>query len=189
MSERSETALVRDAASGDREALRLLSERYWPSIRRQAMLELGDRPLAEDAAQEALVRLIRFIHKVDPERPFVHWIRSVVRNCCRDVRIRVARRASRETPVVELGASSKIDRRLDLDRSARIAVSAFSCLSARQRQAFDLCDRQGYTIGEAATLMEIAPGTVRVLLHGARKRLRQELIAHRAELLDVLRDS
>ena len=87
-----EPALLAAARRGDRQALRTVAEQCWPLMRRWAYLELSHRQEAEDACQDALVRLMRFIGRYDPEQPFLPWLRTLVRNCCRDRR--------RQRPVV-----------------------------------------------------------------------------------------
>ena len=107
--------VLRSLVAGDRDALEHVAELYWPRIRRWAYLELGDASLAEDAAQEALIRLIRFAPRYDPARPFTPWLRSIVRNAARDQRPLVRRvldffRPRQERPpdtVVDLARASK----------------------------------------------------------------------------------
>ena len=77
-----EADLLRRATQGDAGALEAVARAWYGRMRRWALLEVGDRALAEDAVQEALVRLIRHIHRYDPDRPFGPWLRTVVRNCC-----------------------------------------------------------------------------------------------------------
>lgn len=182
----SDEDLVRAAQAGDGVALEQLAERWWPEMRRWALVDLADEALADDAAQDALVRLIRGIGSCDPERPFRPWLRRVVRNCSHDVQARSARVF--RLPPESGDATRDLERETDLGRVAARAVEAFAALSTRQRQVFDLCDRQGLDATEAAEALEIAPGTVRVLLHRARQALRERMLAHRAEILELLRE-
>ncbi len=180
--------LIRLAQQGDRDALRQLSERWWPTMRRWAMLQLMDPVLAEDAVQEALIRLIRFIRRYDRGRPFRAWLHTILRNCCRDVAGRRARIGRREVHVdFERGEEHDPARQVDLGKMADVALQAFDRLSPRQRQVFDLCDRQGLTPTEAAQVLDIAPGTSRATLFAARKALRQHMLAHRRDVLELLK--
>lgn len=179
-----ESRLVRAARDGDPAALEALARAWWAPVRRWALLDLGDPSLADDAAQEALVRMVRHIGTCDPDRPFAPWLRRVVQNCCHDVR----RKRGRIAQVIDLPQRPRMDRELDLARVARRAVAAFKDLTPRQREVLDLCDRRGLRPVEAAEQLGIAPGTVRALLFQARRELRRRLLADRPEILELLRE-
>ena len=166
------------ARGGDREALQHLARFWWPRLKRWALLELGDPTLADDACQEALVRLTREVVNLDDSRPLGAWLRTVVRNCCRNVG-RSERRHQQGSP--RTGKVVDLERELDLRRGANRMLHAFAQLTPRQREALDWVDRQGLTPTEAAARMDSAPGTVRALLHQGRSALR-------AHLLDDLHD-
>lgn len=161
-------ALVRRARAGQRAAQDALARELWPRMRRWAFLELADAAAADDACQEALVRMLRHLHRYDPDRgSFVGWMRTITRNAARDQR-------RGRGPEVD-GVVVPLDRSVDLRRSAGRALDALRCLTPKQRHAIDLCDWQGLSAVDAARCMDCTPGTVRVHLHDARKRLREEL--------------
>lgn len=166
-----------------------MTERWWPTILRWVTVQLRDRNLAEDAAQDVVVRVIRHHGSCDPNRDFGGWLYKVVKNCVRDARARQGKRASREAPQVETSARPDLDRRVDLSRAATRALQAFDELPTRQREVLDLCDRQGFKPTEAARVLGMAPGTARATLHQARRALRTRLLARRSDVLELLRDS
>ena len=79
------------------------------------------------------------------------------------------------------------DRTLDLARGHARAMTAFARLTPRQREVFDLCDRQGFDATQVARMLDITPGTVRATLRDARIALRRDLLAHHPELADLVR--
>ncbi len=176
--------LLRLAQAGDRGALEQLARVLWPRVRRWALLETGDAAAADDACQEALVKLVRSVKVLRADQPVEGWMRTVVRNCCRDAR-RKAQRAPRP-PAVRI-ATDDLERAIDLVRGARSAVDAFRHLSVRQREALDLVDRLGLTPKEAAQELGVAPGTVRALLHQGRRALRESLLDD-PEIASLVRD-
>jgi RNA polymerase sigma-70 factor (ECF subfamily) len=133
-------ALLARAAAGDDQAFDQLARAVWPDIRRWALLELGDAAAADDASQETLLRLLRSVGTLDAERPIEGWLRTVVRNCCRDLRRREGR-AARPAPEPEAGGD--LERAFDLRRGAQAAIDAYQALTPRQREVWDLVDRQG----------------------------------------------
>ena len=179
--------LARAAGSGDARALEALARRCWPDLRRWALIELGDPVQADDAVQEALVRLMRFADRFDPSRPFRPWLKTLLRRTCHDVRRRAARHDDRSAPEVDIGRSADPGRALDLDRAARRAAAALEDLSPRQRQIWLLCEREGLSAVQAAEQLEVEPGTARALLYQARKALRKRLLLDTPELHDLVR--
>lgn len=176
------------ATRGDRAALRRVVDHWIPTIRRWAWLYCSDRALAEDAVQESLVRLLRFIDRYDPSRPFGPWLKALVHNACRSEIVGQARRHDREEPPTgaEPAPCVRLDRGLDLARATAQVHAAFRTLSPRQRQIFDLVDLQGLTPKEAAAELELTPGAVRGQLFAARRALRQQIAD---DVLPLLREA
>ena len=121
--------LPRPPPPGDPEALDALAERVLPSIRRWALAFFVDPVAADDAVQEALVRLLKSSSKYDPALPLRPWLRTLVRNACADVHRRRARGGW--SPLPERGVSTDPARRLDLDRGARTGTRGLGCPDAR----------------------------------------------------------
>jgi len=184
-----ERALCERAQAGDRDALEALSRHCWPRVRTWALIELGDPILAEDAAQESLVAMVRFLDKYDTNRPFGPWLRTLVRNQSRTVGRKRKRVPDQPLPESAPSNTPDLDRALDMDAAARRALLAFCRLKPRQRQIIELVDRQGLAPADAARELDIPQGTARSLLHGARKALRTHLIKHLPELADLVRET
>lgn len=178
------------AARGDQTALRGLVEQWWRPMRRWALLRCGDPVVAEDAVQEALVRLVRHLPGFDRTRPFEPWLRSLVRNACRDELTRRGLRWEREgTAAVEaMDPVTDPGRRLDVRRAAGTVLERFAVLSPRQRELIDLVDLQGLAPTEAAERVGISAGAARNQLHTARRRLRAALVDH-PDILPLLREA
>jgi RNA polymerase sigma-70 factor, ECF subfamily len=87
-------------AEGDRRALDPLYRGLWPRCRDLAVRILRDPVLGEDAAQQALIRLVEAAHRYDPGRSVVPWALTLVAWECRTVRRRQGRR--RETDLAAL---------------------------------------------------------------------------------------
>ncbi|MCE5328550.1 MAG: RNA polymerase sigma factor [Planctomycetaceae bacterium] len=59
--------------------------RFTPPGLAAAFAILCDRALAEDALQEAFLRIVRGAEKYQPSRPFATWFYTVLRNVCVDI--------------------------------------------------------------------------------------------------------
>lgn len=183
-----DAALMQRIAAGDEEAFRLLVRRHLAATVRLAQRVLGDAGAAEDAAQEAFIRVWKHAANFeDPARrgaKFTTWLYRIVVNLCID-----EKRKSRKTPVpvdmdagmgqfladdgpnAEQGMARK-------QQSARVRA-ALDALPARQRTAFILCFYEERSNKEAAEMMGIGLKALESLLVRARKTLRDALEGER----------
>ena len=181
---------LREARTGEPAARDRFARGVWPHLRRVALAITGDESLADDVAQDAMVKVLGALPRFDLTRPLGPWVRTIARNTARNAqrdRPRLAEAVPEREAATDSVQPERLDRTLDLDGAARSAFDAFKELTDRQRQILELVDHQGLTPTEAAAELELAPGTVRATLHTARRTLRRALLADRPELLDLLR--
>jgi RNA polymerase sigma-70 factor, ECF subfamily len=81
----SDPILVRRVKDGDRVALDALCARYSGRVLEIALHVLRDPDDANDAAQEALVKLVRRVDRFRGESEFSTWLHRLVVNTCKDV--------------------------------------------------------------------------------------------------------
>ena len=174
--------IVQRAREGDPQAFESLAAAYRDRIYRWALVRTGDEDDAEDAAQEALVRLHRGLRKYSGRSGFESWLYAVVRSAAEDVR-RSAERASRlktrlrehRAPATAVGAPDAEDR-MEARRMRDRLLVFLRDLPPRQREAMDLVDFQGVGHAEAANRMQIGDVTLRTHLFRARRALRARLL-------------
>src|SRR5439155_4332328 len=94
--------LMARLADGDRAAFPPAFALLWPVTRSFARSFLRDEGGAEDAAQQALVRVFLRAAEFDASRPALPWVLGVVANECRTLRRKAQRR--REGPLEEADA-------------------------------------------------------------------------------------
>jgi RNA polymerase sigma-70 factor, ECF subfamily len=167
---RSESALIRAAQSGSKEALEALFRRHWRQAHRAAYLIVRDAAAAEDIAQESFLAAIRSLDRFDRRRPFRPWLHRIVVNRAIDyTRVRTLRREVQEEAAGEMVAA--LDRgRLDEDIAAALAD-----LGVEQRAAIVLRYVLDYTPGEIARILDLPRGTVNSRLRRGLDRLATEL--------------
>jgi len=182
-------ALVRKARDGDPDALRILVERAYPTVRRWALVQTGDPTEADDLTQDVLVHMIKRLDTFTGASRFTTWLYTVTRNAALD-RLRRSETRSRklEDPRVHADLSPAVadDPATATDRShLRTVLRAyFDELPERQREVFDLADLQGIPSPEIAERLGIEPVSVRANLFRARRTLRARILADHPELAE-----
>lgn len=177
-SDASDDSLVERARSGDPGALELLLRRHHDAILAVCHRLCRDRGDAEDAAQEALIAIVRGLGHFDGRSRFSTWTFRVTTNCCLD---ELRRRRRRPEPVddgrvVEVGTTEPGPlERLEGSEQRRALAAALDELPEEFRVPLvlrDVADLDYASIGE---ILDLAPGTVRSRIARGRRRLADRL--------------
>jgi RNA polymerase sigma-70 factor (ECF subfamily) len=174
--------LIDRSCAGDREAQDVLVRRHRRDAYLTALQLMGNKDDALDVAQEALLRLLRTLHRFDRARPVRPWLLCIVRNLVQDAwRKRRFRGLNSLEELVATGAIGLAGRDPDPEtlaarRELQRAVSrAVGTLPEIYREAVVLRDYQGLSYAEIAAGVGIPLGTVMSRLHKARTLLREAL--------------
>ncbi len=142
----------------------------------------GNRPDAEDLTQDVFIRVFRSLDTYEPGN-FPGWLHRITTNLFLD---RVRRKSRLRMDGFGEGAE---DRLLSHEVLPEYAVhdanfdpdieSALASLSDDFRVAVVLCDIEGLSYEEIASVLGVKLGTVRSRIHRGRTQLR-ETLAHRA---------
>jgi RNA polymerase sigma-70 factor, ECF subfamily len=144
----------------------------------------GERPLAEDAVQEAFLSMWRARRRYDSRRGSVRgWVLRIVHNRAIDL-LRSGPRDSGELfqQAIEdrLQAQHGIESETDLREQARTLRSALDGLPAEQSSVIELAYYGGYTQTEIAGIFGVPVGTVKGRMRLGLQKLRAELASDRA---------
>jgi RNA polymerase sigma factor (sigma-70 family) len=171
------------AQQGDAAAYRKLLEEILPVVRRWVRARLFEENLVEDVVQNALLNLHRARATYRPERPFVPWMRAIVRNASIDALRERGRRLSREIVVEELDALPNASTQPDLgpeDQSLSPELqAALAALPEGQREAVELIHVHGLSVAAAAARAGTTVGALKVRAHRGYKAMRITLGANR----------
>lgn len=182
-----ESTLVRAAAAGDGPAFASLYDAYEQRIFNYLLRLLGDRHEAEDATQDAFIRVMAKLPDLDAgELQFGPYLYTAARNAGYDV---ISKRKKLEpTGPAPVEAESPNrgelpDIELDPERSA-LASSQDSAVRAanerlpeRQREVLALRELDGLSYDEIGSVMEMKSNAVAQLISRARIGLRKEMQA------------
>jgi RNA polymerase sigma-70 factor (ECF subfamily) len=99
--------LVERVRTGDQRAFKLLVERYQRKIYSVALGMLKDKEEAKDVAQEAFIKVYRYIDHFKGDASFYTWLYRITVNICIDVMRKKGSTSGRES--VEFDESVKMD--------------------------------------------------------------------------------
>lgn len=162
-------ALIRKAASGDREAFRSLAEALKDEVYNLSWRMTFSREDAEDLSQEVFITLFRNLGRYDSELPFAPWFRRVFTNVALNYRRRLR-------PVKMLPEDAADPRPTDPGNDdAEIVEAALKTLPNEYRLVVTFKYFQGLEVDEIARTLKVPEGTVKTWLFRAREALKQKL--------------
>jgi RNA polymerase sigma-70 factor (ECF subfamily) len=167
--------LVARVGRGDRAAAQLLMRRHLPKMLGLARRMLSDSVEAEDAVQDAFMRLWTHAARWRPgQAKFETWLYRVTLNKCFD--------RLRRQPSVPLDVAPEVadpapapDESLENATLSRQIGDALQALPDRQRAAIQLCHYQDCGNIEAAEILGISVEALESLLSRGRRTLRARL--------------
>jgi RNA polymerase sigma-70 factor (ECF subfamily) len=174
----SDEALLVASRSGDRNAFRVLIERYRDDLLRFLVRFLGSRTAADDVFQETFLQVHLASHSFDQERRFRPWLYAIASNKARDYHRRNRRRpmASLSAPLRDgEGSLAELiaEDRAGPDAPASAAEIASSVkrlvdeMPSHYREILLLAYFQKLSYQQIADALAIPLGTVKSRLHAS----------------------
>jgi len=167
--------LLAGCAAGDRQALRQLYEIEAPSLLGVALRILRRRDLAEDAVQDALLRIWRGAGRYDPALGSPRaWIYALLRNLCLN-RLRDGRELATDAATLDGLLEQPLD---PAEAAGRLADGSalrrcLEGLEPRRRDSVVLAYAGGLTHGEIAGRLGVPLGTAKAWVRRALLQLRE----------------
>jgi RNA polymerase sigma-70 factor (ECF subfamily) len=183
----SETKAIRRLKRGDIGGLEELVTRYQEKAVRTAFLVTQDQALAEEVVQETFVRIFKRSHQFDESRPFEPYLlRSIVNAAVNEVKRRKKWETQQDNEEdfsameLLLDQAASVETQAERNQLKKEISDAVVRLSPRQRVVIVQKYYLGLSEKEMADELQAAAGTVKWLLHAARRRLRQLLGSQRS---------
>jgi RNA polymerase sigma-70 factor, ECF subfamily len=147
------------------EALERLFDVHGPRVFRMALAYLRDRGQAEEATQDAFVKLWRALPGYDGRAAVSTWLYTIARNTCLSLLRRESyRRTMPLDDVAEPQAGAAAVSGIDWE-------ACLARLPEMQRTVITLFYFEERNLKEVATLLDLPEGTVKSHLHRARRAL------------------
>jgi RNA polymerase sigma-70 factor (ECF subfamily) len=146
----------------------VLYRRYFPRLVSMCRRRVGDEALAEDVAQETLLRALTHLEQLDGGRPLWPWLKTTATNIIIDHARKQARIVSCEEPGERPCEAGPSVEETDLLRQA------IKSLPGRQRTAVALRYINDWDSQDAASFLGVTRPAYEQLLFRARRRLQVE---------------
>ncbi len=154
--------LVDAAQAGDREAYAALVQRFQGMAYAMASRYVGDRHLAQDVVQDAIIEAYVHLHQLKEPSAFPGWFRQIIfRQCTRMLRQATLPSSSLEAANPDLVAERDTeDLVIQAERDASIR-SALASLPQHEQLVAALFYGHGYSYNEVSILLKIPLTTVK----------------------------
>jgi RNA polymerase sigma-70 factor (ECF subfamily) len=164
VAQKPDTALVKAAINGDAEGFTELCRRYYPAMVAIAHSVLGDRHLAEDAAQQAFAKAAVKLPQLKKESRFAGWLAVICRNVAKDM----ARRTENLRTTDDLSTIADKSNDDDTTETVREAISK---LSASARELIFLRYYDGMSYEQISEVLGISEQAISGRLRRAKKKM------------------
>ncbi|MGH3258736.1 MAG: RNA polymerase sigma factor SigM [Streptosporangiaceae bacterium] len=169
----SDTELLRRHVAGDSDAFGELFRRHRDRLWAVALRTVGDPEEAGDALQDAMISAFRRAGNFRGDSAVTTWLHRIVVNACLD---RLRRKAAR--PAVSTGDEQAFEALVAQDSDparttdTRLDINAaLQTLPPQQRAALLVVDMLGFSVADAAIILDTSQGTVKSRCARARARL------------------
>jgi RNA polymerase sigma factor (sigma-70 family) len=168
-------------AAGNARAVEAFYRKYFQWIYRTAQKTTGrDESFCLDVVQDAMLRLIRTVRKVDSEAQLFAWLRLVVQTTAFDLLKAESRRRRREMAVA-VGIGAEVEAASEGDDRLACLARQIARLDPEIVKIIEMRFHARWTLGRIAQAMGLSVGTVDGRL---RRALRQIRILAELELND-----
>ncbi|MDQ0360309.1 RNA polymerase sigma factor [Breznakia pachnodae] len=150
---------------------------------------VGNKADADDATQEAMIRIYQKLDTLNDVRTFNAWMYRLVTNACYN-HLRTRKRKDYEFPEDSEFSESfesrlKEERRdsipqeqYNLDETKELIKGFIGNLSKRQREIVTLYYLEEFNMREVAAILDCSVGAIKVQLHHSRKKLEEQISAY-----------
>lgn len=175
-SDMNDQQLLQNIGQGSKAAMTEFISRHYRRIMEFALRHVNRKADAEDITQETFIRVWRkAVDWQDRDLAPLSWLYRIAYHLCIDI----LRKKKPETDVDEqyqLSSEDSPEHNVYQQQKDKLLAAALQSLSHGQRTAIFLCNFQGFSNRDAASVMDITIEALESLLARGRNKLRQQLI-------------
>ena len=164
----SETQLVEAARKGHLESFGILYERYHSAMVALAYSVLGDKELADDAAQETFAIACQKLDSLKQRDKFAGWLASICRNTARNIL-----RSKRKTEAGDFQKRTE-NENIEEDRRDLIREAVWK-LRPADRELIVMRYYDGFSQAQISNVLDISPSAVNGRLFRAKQKIAKYL--------------
>lgn len=184
--------LVDQTREGLRTGFEELVRRYYPKCIRFAVGILGDMEEAEEAVQDAFLKVYVHIESYRREAKFSTWLYRILYNICH-TRLRLRRsfvdisavEDRYDNRLLEASDETSLIERLEQKDIVEAIIKAFDELPSRYRSVLHLHYIEDFTVEEIGRILRISESAVKVRLYRGRILIRNKLSMDLGSDLDI----
>ena len=167
MIETTDVILVEAARRGDLKSLEILYSRYYRPLVWLAFSVLGDRDLAEDAAQETFAQACQSLIRLKKPEKFASWLSAICRNvACQMVRQRKRLQFTDQVPEYLVPAQPGNDGQVE-----KMIAQALRQMDQRYRELLILYYFNKMSYEKIAGILDVPAHRVKSRLFRARRKM------------------
>ena len=180
--------LILQLQDGNLDALGALYDRHRFMVYRTALAITNDVETASDLLQDVFLRMYRFSHRIDPQRPLEPWLYRVTVNLTYTW---MNRRNRMLRCLQEIAGWMSWERKptphelTERDEEWTWVQKALASLPLSQRVVVVMYYLNDLSLQEIANILDIPVGTVKSRLHYGRLAMKKHLSPHKERLLKV----
>ncbi len=178
--------LIEQSRKGNIDAFEELIKDYKKIAYNIALKVLKNTEDAEDASQEALIKVYKSIKSFNMESTFKVWLYRIVVNTCIDLKRKKAINTFSIDESIDLGGVNEVQREIadnsgnpdelvEKNFNNKLVNDAINKLDDDFKTIIILRDIQGFSYGEISEILSCNLGTVKSRLNRARKNLKEIL--------------
>ena len=156
---------------GDLGALAILFERHHRPLFNYFVHMNGNRDLSEDLVQDVFMRMLKYKHSYQADRPFTAWMYQIARNAQTDSISK--RRLEVAMPDREFASMNVMEENLKRKQEISLLKRAMSRLPDDKRELLVLSRYQNLKYEEIASILGCDVGAVKVRVYRAVRALGQ----------------
>lgn len=167
VTEKSDTSLVDAAIKGDADAFEELCRRYYSAMVAIGHSILGDRDLAEDAAQQAFAKAAINLPQLKSRDQFAKWLAIICRNAARDM----AQKMKKTPRIEDMPMANAEPHQEQTMETTEIVREALCKLSGSAREVIFLRFYDGLSYEQISAVLGISEQAINGRLRRAKKKM------------------